>query len=672
LATKKMPTADKVAVAVRPLTEAERDNLLADTYLSDLIYDALLERGEASKVAELAQEINNPQIGYALVRTALDRDALEGTSRFVLMARLWNLKARYMDTTRSLERNLMDVIRAAGKPLSTAQLATELSVIYDRPAEVYFGLLSKVLGNENLYFKSTGSSYGLAEWLPLVDGEDLNEVALDNKLKPETLTPLRALSAKVGWSKATYAEASYKIVAALKGRPVSHRVLGVLAWAELGAGYDPRAHLAACLGESRLVWLSAERGKGRWITREQADKLERLLADRTSPLMEEAEEAPAPVVVAVPEPTPVAAPITEPEAVAEPVAVVTLEPEPEPEDTVKPLTVSEDDLQALSQVVSERGVSVELAELLALQYEVVPGDPSFKSDLAVLEATLKGDPRFLYVGAGRFREADTLPPFVYDLPEFLAFPDLQFVSMDGEIMDEEIEDEGFAGSLRQDIFLPLTQDAGDDEGHYTGAALESGESLTLVVKAHHKEIGTFPLCQIPEGFFPQDAPIVEVTLREEDGSSYDIIVNNERRLAFNFFSLYEKIVADSGGMFRLSATARPHEFRVEVLEETDPQIYLSPERYAELLSTREQAEESGDVATFDIVCELLEEYPKGLDFIQLLTEVNVVRRVARRKLASILSNYFCFVQKAGTGQWRFDTKKRDMGTDRTKRKYLKR
>ena len=110
----------------------------------------------------------------------------------------------------------------------------------------------------------------------------------------------------------------------------------------------------------------------------------------------------------------------------------------------------------------------------------------------------------------------------------------------------------------------------------------------------------------------------------------------------------------------------------EALEETAPQVYLSQERYAELLSAREQAEESGDVATFDIVCELLGEYPRGLDFVQLLTEVNVVRRVTRRKLASILSNYFCFVQKAGTGQWRFDTKKRDMGTDRTKRKYLKR
>jgi hypothetical protein len=667
LATKKMPSASAAGATARPLTDVERENLLADSYLSDLVYDALLERGEASKVAEIAQEINNPNIGFALVRSALDQEAKKGGGGFVLMARLWNLRARYMDVTRSLERNLMDVIAAAGKPLSTAQLATELSVIYNRPSETYFGLLAKVLSNPHLYFKGPGTSYGLAEWLPLVDGENLDEVALDNKIKPESLVPYQALTSKVGWSASSYADASYRTVAALKGRPISHRLLGVLAWSVMGESYDPRAHMAACLLDSRLIWLSAEKGRGRWVTRETAERLERLLADRASHMAEEVEEAPLPVVV-TPEPV---------ESVPEPTAettaeVVVVAPEPilPEEDEVKPLTVSEEDLIALASVVSERGVPVEVAELLALQYEVVPGDPSFKNDVTVLEARLKSDARFLYVGAGRFREAGTVPPFVYDLPEFLAFPELQFVSMDGEIMDEEIEDEGFAGSLRQDVLHPLAQDAGDDEGLCGTGSPDEG--IRLVVKAHHKEIGTFPLCQLPVGFFPEDAPLVELTLREEDGTTHELFVNNEHRLAFNLFSLYEKIAADAGGCFVLHATPRPYEFRAEVLEEADPQLYLTSERYAELLSAREQAEESGDVATFDIVCELLEEYPKGLDFLQLMTEVNVVRRVTRRKLASILSNYFCFVQKAGTGQWRFDTKKRDMGTDRTKRKYLKR
>ena len=620
MATKKMPTADKVELAVRPLTAAERQNLVADAYLTDRVYDALLERGEASKVSEIAQEINSPNIGFALVRAALD-----ASPRFALMDRLWNLNARYMDVTRSLERNLIDVIRAAGRPLSTAQIATELSVIYDKPSESYFSLLSKVLRNEKTYLKSQGTTYGLTEWLPLVDGEDLEDILADNKIKSEALAPLKVLSAKAGWSTTTYGDASLAIISALKGRAVPHRLLGVLGWLALGESYNAAHHINQCLADSRLVWLCAQKGNGRWITRETADKLEFLLADRATSMAEELEEAPAPVIA---EPEPVVVEVV----VVEPTLEVVADPEPQPIiEEVKPLQVSEDDLGAIFLVVSERSVPVEISELLALQYEVVPGDPSYKTDVAVLESRLKQDGRFLYVGAGRFREADTLPPFVYELPEFLAFPDLQFVSMDGEIMDEEIEDEGFAGTLRQEVLHPLAQDAGDDEGTYSGVVPEDLSSVRLVVKAHHKEFGTFPLCQVPNGFFPEDAPVVEVTLREEDGTTHEVIISHDIRLAFNFFSLYEKIVVDSGGVFHLHHTTRPYEYRVELTEETDPQVVLTPERYNELLSLRGQAEESGDMATFDLACELLQEHPKGLDFVQLMTETNVIRRVTRRK-----------------------------------------
>jgi hypothetical protein len=339
----------------------------------------------------------------------------------------------------------------------------------------------------------------------------------------------------------------------------------------------------------------------------------------------------------------------------------------------KPLEVSEEALQAMEQIVAGRGGAVDASELLALQYEVVPGDPSYRADVEVLSERLKTDDRFQYVGANRFREPNSLPLFVYSIPESLTFPDLQFVSLDGEIMDEEIEDEGFVGTLRQDVLNPLAQDAGDDEGRYTGAAHEAGTPVRCVVKAHHKEIGTFPLCQIPNGFLANDAPVVEIVIRDEAGNTHEVTVNNEIRLAFNLFGLYETLPADSGSVFYLHPTVRPYEFRFEArTEETDPQVYVAPARFSELLALREQAEESGDLATFDITCEVLAYHAKGLDFVQLLTEVNLVRRVTRRKLASVLSNYLCFFQKAGQPIWRFDAKKRELGTDRAKRKYLKR
>ena len=654
--------------------KAEREqsqSLLADEYLADRIYDALLERGEAGKVSEITLEINNGRITFPLVRRAIS-----DSPRFITIDRQWDLSARYLDRSRPTERNLAEILLSAGRPLNVIEMATELSTVYGRGAEVYLSLLPKITRNENTYFKAGGNTWGLTAWLPLVDADDLVDVLADNKLTTAHLAVLGELSKTVGWSSDRYVESTLALVEAAKNRPVSHRVLGVLAWMTMGEKYDARKHLAACLADDRLVWLTGRRG-GRWITRTSANMLETILETRGAQLATEdpasADETPAPLPVAV---------STAPEAQAAdtagnsetPVAdapAVPVEPAPVAVPT-PPLDVTEADLVALEHIISERGGAVDVAELIALQYEVVAGDPSFRSDVETLDARLKADARFLYVGAGRFREPNSLPLFVYDLPEYLGFPDLQFVSLDGEIMDEEIEDEGFVGSLKSDTQSPLAQDAGDDEGHYTGIQDASGDApIRLVVKSHHKEIGTFPLCQLPDGFFPTDAPVVEVILRDPNGQNHEIIVNNEKRLAFNFFGLYEFLPADSGAVFFLHKGVRPFEFRFEPGEETDGQVYVTPERTSELLGLREQADEGGDMATFDIACEVLAHHPKGLDFVQFMTEVNIVRRVTRRKLASIISNYYCFVQKPGQPLWRFDAKKRDLGTDRAKRKYIK-
>ena len=640
----------------------QRQSLLADDYLNDRIYDALLERGEAGKISEITLEIGDGQITFPLVRRAVG-----DSPRFLTIDRMWDIGARYLDKSRPTERNLVEVMQGAGRPLNIIEMATELSTVYGRGAEVYLALLPQITRRKSAYFKADENSWGLTSWLPLVDAEELEDVLADNKLTEAHLKVLGERSKEANWSPNSYADATLKLVESANDRPVSHRVLGVLGWIALGEAYDARAHFAACYADERLVWLTGKRG-GRWITRETAQMLLGILEVRGAQLATEdpttSEEFVPPVLET---------PTEEAEGATAETEAVTAAPEPEAiPEPAPPLEVKESDLAALETVISERDGAVDVIELLALQYEIVAGDPSFRADVETLQTRLQNDARFLYVGAGRFREPNSLPLFVYDVPEFLDFPDLQFVSLDGEIMDEEIEDEGFVGTLKSETQNPLVQDAGDDENRYTGTQSADGdEPLRLVVKNHHKEIGTFPLCQVPDGFFPTDAPVTEVVVRGPSGQNHEIIINNEKRLAFNFFSLYEFLTADSGAVFLLYKGVRPYEFRFEVREENDAQVYLSPERIEELLALREQADEGGDMATFDIACEVLAHHPKGIDFVQYMTEVNIVRRTTRRKLASILSNYYCFVQKPGQPLWRFDAKKRDLGTDRAKRKYIK-
>jgi hypothetical protein len=74
------------------------------------------------------------------------------------------------------------------------------------------------------------------------------------------------------------------------------------------------------------------------------------------------------------------------------------------------------------------------------------------------------------------------------------------------------------------------------------------------------------------------------------------------------------------------------------------------------------------VATYDLVKYILEHSNAAMTFLSILTELNVVRRVRRRQLASILSAWSGFSVRAGS--WTFDAKKAVQGFNKSKRKYV--
>ena len=226
----------------RETAAQSRDLLLADEYLTDQVYIALLERGEASKVSEVALEINNPRLSVALVRRALSDSV-----HFLSVDRQWNLAARYLDTSRPTERNLIEVLQAAGRPLSTSQLASELSELYRKPSESYFGLINRAAANQ-AYFKTGSGELGLSAWLPVTDGETEADVLADNGYKSVSVAQFRKLPAQAEWNAKTYAQTTRKIVEAAK-RDLPHRFVGILAYLQMRGAYDAKAHFAACFSD---------------------------------------------------------------------------------------------------------------------------------------------------------------------------------------------------------------------------------------------------------------------------------------------------------------------------------------------------------------------------------------------------------------------------------------
>jgi hypothetical protein len=80
--------------------------------------------------------------------------------------------------------------------------------------------------------------------------------------------------------------------------------------------------------------------------------------------------------------------------------------------------------------------------------------------------------------------------------------------------------------------------------------------------------------------------------------------------------------------------------------------------------------ENVQTSTFDLMRQIMEGYKKGIHFVTLFTEMNVVRRTHAYLLASLLSAYACFTYLR-PGYWGYELKKVDQGIRKQKRKFIK-
>ena len=269
-----------------------------------------------------------------------------------------------------------------------------------------------------------------------------------------------------------------------------------------------------------------------------------------------------------------------------------------------------------------------------------------------------------WVGGDRYRPQGTLPGYVFTVPGLLDIPEYNFLDLEGNPVDQLLED-GFEGGLDREMLNPLVQDVLDEEP-VPSADPNPPSNARAVIKYHHKQIGTLPLCQFPSGFFPAEPTILETDFVLPGGQKARVWVNNETRLLYGLLDWFQSIPIDSGATFTLERQA-PDRFVITYNDESEPTMFISRNRVNELLALQERAE-AENLATFDIMREIMEHYRKGIEYLTLHTEINIVRRVTRRLTASLLSEYHCYFQRGGA--WVYDAKKLTQGFDKSKRKYL--
>lgn len=319
----------------------------------------------------------------------------------------------------------------------------------------------------------------------------------------------------------------------------------------------------------------------------------------------------------------------------------------------------------IQQIIAS-DASVSAIKLLEERFEVTPTVKTFPDDLNNIITALRSDDRVWFVGGDRFRKPKSAPDFIYEAPEAFQFVKSDHLQDDGEPVDVELVDDGLNTSLRKLIIHPLAMDVMDEE--ILPAPKNTAETLRLVMRPIHRELGTFPLSQIPTGWLDSTPTIQELILVNPDGQELQVWMNTEARLMFNLFDWWLDQPVESGAVFSLTKTNRPNVLEFAWLDQTDPVVYVSNQRMEEL---REIAGESEGQSTFDVLRRVMEHWPKGADFLTVLWEINVVRRTSRRLLASLLSSYTCFYQRSGSPVWHYDAKKVEQGFDKSKKRFIK-
>ncbi len=631
---KKTTTKKNAAAPVADPREA-----LASELLTTLLHRALVRLGEPARIGDIVREV-----GDDVVTPALARRQMETTPRrFAAVDRRWDITSRYLDKTKPLERILGEVIAVYGAPIPTDDVAGELAQITGRPKEAYTEVAARLLRGTPFFPIAGGLAYGLRSWLLDLTSERDDDILFYNYLSAEKLAPFQTAAKGLDWD-ANPTGAAHTLVSIGGGQPVDNRILQYFAWKALGDEFDGAAIYDA-VATDRETFLALS--DHRWLLREALGPVQALWRTQA-----EAAALMAPLETAA-------------ATVAEVVA---------PEAPAKPLEVTEEDAEELKSYFEGREEIARAGDLLTQIFEIRPGSSTFAADTETLTSYLRSKPSdFQWVGTDRFRAPGTLPPYLGQLPESLSFPALpRFETADGEVLDQMLSDDGLELSLQEEILDPVAQDVNDQDSvemtRWPEGMAADASRLRLVLKAHHKEIGTFPLAQIPAGFFPTEPNIVELTLRDASGTGYPVYIDYDVQLVYGMFDVYSEIAAESGAVVYLEKTDEPGEYKFTDKNETDADVFVSPARMEELLDFRNEVEGEAPISTYDIARRILTNYGKGLSFLALLTEVNLVRRTPRRLLASILSGYSAFHR--GANKWKFDAKKEPEGFDASKTAFL--
>ena len=612
-----------------------REERLAVLYACDRVYDLLVEREGALRVNDIASAIK----GHIEVPPSLLREWLKGDGRFVVSGRRFDLAIRAEGRSLPVEAFIRRALREAGHPLSLEAVASLLATAKRRRPEQVLDFVAKIMSQREGFFPVDGGSFGLSEWLLQIPSDDEEEILLANFF--ERYAEVKRLVEGFDFSglegEPNPAEVAKGILSRL-GEPAEGKLVALLARRVLGERFDPVGFYKSLLGAEGLIPLS----DGTWCLSEWVEEARRWAQERGKKAIAEVIEV-------------------TPRRVLEVVAGGECEP----------LELSAEEREAVRRVLKEEG-ALSITEVVERALDIGPGDEDYLPALVAVHRFLKSDQRVEPVGALKFALKGAIPPEIREVPNFL-LPHPPITPPDAEESpDVLLDDEGLEGNLAQFVHDPELEDIGEEEEapDLPEQALPS-EEVVYTVLFHHFSTGVVKVRRIDRKVIPSEPRFIEATLLTPKGER-KAWINNELGLMFLGEDFFGSLgFPPSGGRLRIKPADAPDTFLAE-MSGTDNRALISDERVRELTELREVAERES-LPTFEIVRGIMEKHRKGAEFLTVYAEANVVRRVSKRMVASILSGYHCFYQRRSQPNlWTYDERRLAQGFKSAKKKHLRR
>ncbi len=600
-------------------TPIKPEETSARGYADRLILEKLTELYEVVKPGEIAEKLHSEGLGLAAVRALL----ASNPGKFAYSERRWVPAARLEGVGRPFDEAVRIVVERFGGPMSVALITQELVRTRGLDEEWVERAVRRIASTDPRLCLTNADDVVCSERLFVAMDEPVDRALALNGVPMSQVETIQEKLKGFDW---LADDLGTRLLGA--AAPVNAKALSAAAWIALTPSNPHRPVLYSwrefsaellsvpgyVLGADGSIHPQADTRK--WISTAVR------LADKLAPVVDVEDVAP-------------------------------IELKPEDVNQIVERILAEPETETVTRVLEE-------------MYELTPAVKTFPDDLKNTLDLLKVDERVWWVGGDRFRKPGAAPDFINAMPEPFEFEQTEFKNEEDELIDVELTDEGLSSTLRKLLLHPLATDTNDEDT--LPPPRNQQETLRLVLKPIHRELGTFPLCQFPTGWLANEPKIEELIFIDPDGRELQVWVNHEVRLLFNLLDWWLDQPVESGAVFGLTKTSRPNVFEFEWLDQTDPIVFISNQRMEEL---REIGARASELSTFDILREVMTHWPKGADFLTLLWEVNVVRRTSRRLVASLLSSYLCFYQRSGSPVWHYDPKKVDQGFDKSKKKFVK-